>query len=162
MNFGKNSTQKKRKTTVFRLLRKEENRRVSLFLRILFLSFAAVCVIFCCMGIGAFRAILDTAPDISDVNIMPSGNATFVYDADGNQLQKLSAPNANRMSVSISKIPLNMQHAIVAIEDERFYEHNGIDIKGIVRAGVSLISGGSQGASTLTQQLIKIMSFRTL
>ena len=94
------------------------------------------------MGIGAFRAILDTAPDISDVNIMPSGNATFVYDADGNQLQKLSAPNANRMSVSISKIPLNMQHAIVAIEDERFYEHNGIDIQGILRAFVNGVSHG--------------------
>ena len=110
------------------------------------------------MGIGAFRAILDTAPDISDVNIMPSGNATFVYDADGNQLQKLSAPNANRMSVSISKIPLNMQHAIVAIEDERFYEHNGIDIQGILRAFVNGVSHGfhfNEGASTLTQQLLK-------
>ena len=138
--------------------RKEENRLGVTFLRILFLSFAAVCVIFCCMGIGAFRAILDTAPDISDVNIMPSGNATFVYDADGNQLQKLSAPNANRMSVSISKIPLNMQHAIVAIEDERFYEHNGIDIQGILRAFVNGVSHGfhfNEGASTLTQQLLK-------
>ena len=109
-------------------------------------------------GDCAFRAILDTAPDISDVNIMPSGNATFVYDADGNQLQKLSAPNANRMSVSISKIPLNMQHAIVAIEDERFYEHNGIDIQGILRAFVNGVSHGfhfNEGASTLTQQLLK-------
>ena len=89
---------------------------------------------------------------------MPSGNATFVYDADGNQLQKLSAPNANRMSVSISKIPLNMQHAIVAIEDERFYEHNGIDIQGILRAFVNGVSHGfhfNEGASTLTQQLLK-------
>ena len=124
MNFGKNSTQKKRKQLSSASSKRGKRAGVT-FLRILFLSFAAVCVIFCCMGIGAFRAILDTAPDISDVNIMPSGNATFVYDADGNQLQKLSAPNANRMSVSISKIPLNMQHAIVAIEDERFYEHAG-------------------------------------
>lgn len=65
---------------------------------------------------------------------------------------------ANRMSVSISKIPLNMQHAIVAIEDERFYEHNGIDIQGILRAFVNGVSHGfhfNEGASTLTQQLLK-------
>lgn len=157
MNFGKNSTQKKRKQLSSASSKRGKQAGVT-FLRILFLSFAAVCVIFCCMGIGAFRAILDTAPDISDVNIMPSGNATFVYDADGNQLQKLSAPNANRMSVSISKIPLNMQHAIVAIEDERFYEHNGIDIQGILRAFVNGVSHGfhfNEGASTLTQQLLK-------
>ncbi len=41
---------------------------------------------------------------------------------------------------TIDEIPTDLQHAFVAIEDERFYEHNGIDIKGIVRAGVSLIS----------------------
>ena len=83
MNFGKNSTQKKRKQLSSASSKRGKRAGVT-FLRILFLSFAAVCVIFCCMGIGAFRAILDTAPDISDVNIMPSGNATFVYDADGN------------------------------------------------------------------------------
>ena len=157
MNFGKNSTHKKRKQLSSASSKRGKRAGVT-FLRVLFLSFAAVCVIFCCMGVGAFRAILDTSPDISDVNIMPSGNATFVYDADGNQLQKLSAPNANRMSVSISKIPLDMQHAIVAIEDERFYEHNGIDIQGILRAFVNGVSHGfhfNEGASTLTQQLLK-------
>ena len=75
MNFGKNSTQKKRKQLSSASSKRGKRAGVT-FLRILFLSFAAVCVIFCCMGIGAFRAILDTAPDISDVNIMPSGNAT--------------------------------------------------------------------------------------
>ena len=96
--------------------------------------------------------------DISEVNIVPAGEATFVYDANGNQLQKLTAPNSNRMSVSIEKIPLDLQHAVVAIEDERFYEHNGIDIRGILRAGVRGIPNGgnfTEGASTITQQLLK-------
>jgi penicillin-binding protein 1A len=157
MNFGKNSTQKKRKNLTSASSRMGNRAGVS-FLRILFLSFAALCVILACMGVGAFRAIIDSSPDISDVNIMPIGNATFVYDADGNQLQKLSAPTANRMSVSIDKIPLDMQHAIVAIEDERFYEHNGIDVRGILRAFVMGVSNGfhfNEGASTLTQQLLK-------
>ncbi|MCI6997498.1 MAG: PBP1A family penicillin-binding protein [Eubacterium sp.] len=157
MNFGKSSTQKKRKNLTSATSRMGNLAGVT-FLRILFLSFAAVCIIIACMGFGAFRSILDHSPDISDVNIMPIGNATFVYDADGNQLQKLSAPTANRMSVSIDKIPLNMQHAIVAIEDERFYEHNGIDVRGILRAFVNGIANGfhfNEGASTLTQQLLK-------
>ena len=125
MNYGKKSTQKKRAKLTSASSRMGNKAGVTA-LRVLFLSIAAVCVIITCMGVGAFRAIIDNAPDISDVNIMPIGNATFVYDADGNMLQKLSAPTANRMSVSIDKIPLDMQHAIVAIEDDRFYEHNGI------------------------------------
>lgn len=157
MNFGKSSTQKKRENLTSATSRMGNLAGVT-FLRVLFLSFAAVCVIIACMGFGAFRSIIDNSPDISDVNIMPIGNATFVYDANGNQLQKLSAPTANRMSVSIDKIPLNMQHAIVAIEDERFYEHNGIDIRGILRAFVNGVANGfhfNEGASTLTQQLLK-------
>ena len=157
MNYGKKSTQKKRKKLASASPKVEKRAGVSI-LRILFLTFAALCVIICCMGVGAFRAIIDNSPDISDVNIMPSGNATFVYDADGNQLQKLSAPSANRVSVSIDQIPLDMQHAIVAIEDERFYEHHGIDIKGIVRAFFNGVARGfhfNEGASTLTQQLLK-------
>ena len=157
MNYGKKSTQKKREKLTSSSSRMGNKAGVTI-LRVLFLSFAAVCVIIACIGIGAFRAIIDNSPDISDVNIMPIGNATFVYDADGNMLQKLSAPTANRMSVSIDKIPLDMQHAIVAIEDERFYEHNGIDVRGILRAFVNGVSRGfkfNEGASTLTQQLLK-------
>ena len=54
-------------------------------------------------------------------------------------------------------VPENLAHAFVAIEDERFYEHNGIDIKGIIRAGVIGVTSGhfSEGASTITQQLLK-------
>ena len=68
MNFGKNSTQKKRKQLSSASSKRGKQAGVT-FLRILFLSFAAVCVIFCCMGIGAFRAILDTAPDISSETV---------------------------------------------------------------------------------------------
>ena len=107
---------------------------------------------------GAYQGILDGSPEISDVNIMPAGFATFVYDADGNEMQKLNSASGNRISVSISEIPLNMQHAIVAIEDSRFYEHNGVDPRGMVRAAVVAIQTGfsrTEGASTITQQLLK-------
>ena len=79
MNYGKKSTQKKRAKLTSASSRMGNKAGVTA-LRVLFLSIAAVCVIITCMGVGAFRAIIDNAPDISDVNIMPIGNATFVYD----------------------------------------------------------------------------------
>lgn len=157
MNFGKRATNKKRNALTSHSTMIGKKAHVSL-LRIIFLSLLAIMVIGACAGLGAFKGVLDSAPNISEVNIVPVGEATFVYDANGNQLQKLTAPNSNRMPVSLEKIPEDLQHAVVAIEDERFYEHNGIDIRGILRAGVrGILSGGnfSEGASTITQQLLK-------
>ena len=64
---------------------------------------------------------------------------------------------SNRVYKSIDEIPDYLGKAFVAIEDERFYQHNGIDLQGIIRAGVKGITSGNfdEGASTLTQQLIK-------
>ncbi|WP_051545381.1 transglycosylase domain-containing protein [Butyrivibrio sp. MC2021] len=108
-------------------------------------------------GIGVFKGIIDTAPDISNINVTPTGFSTFVYDTDGNQIAKLVSTDSNRIPVTKDMIPENLAHAFVAIEDERFYEHNGIDIQGIIRAGFVGLSSGefSQGASTITQQLLK-------
>lgn len=116
-----------------------------------------LCVVVGCIGIGAFRGIIDNAPDVDEIDISPLGYATFLYDGDGNKLRQLSAPDANRLPVSIEQIPVDLQHAVVAIEDERFYEHNGIDVRGILRAFVRNITSGdlSEGASTITQQLLK-------
>ena len=156
MNFGKRATNKKRNALSSHSTMMGKKANVSI-LRVTFIALIAVLAIGGCMGIGAMRGLIDDAPDISEVNIVPVGEATFVYDSNGNQLQKLTAPDSNRMPVTIDQIPLDLQHAVVAIEDERFYEHNGIDIKGILRAGVVGITTGrfSEGASTITQQLIK-------
>lgn len=157
MNFGKRATNKKRNALTSRSTMIGKKAHVSL-LRVIFLSLLAILVIGACAGLGAFKGLLDSAPDIDDVNIVPVGEATFVYDANGNQLQKLTAPNSNRMPVTLDKIPKDLQNAVVAIEDERFYEHNGIDIRGILRAGAKgILNGGnfSEGASTITQQLLK-------
>ena len=116
---------------------------------------AGVCGL--CAGVGLYMGIIDTAPDISNVDVAPAGYSTTVYDSEGNQTTKLIAENSNRIYVTLDKIPEHLQHAFVAIEDERFYTHNGIDIKGIMRAGVKALTSGdlSQGASTITQQLLK-------
>jgi len=114
-------------------------------------------VLLFCMGIGMFNGILASAPDIAAVDVTPTGYATTVYDSEGHAMTKLVAANSNRTYVSMDKIPIHMAHAFVALEDERFYSHNGIDIKGIMRAGFIAAKSRdlSQGASTITQQLIK-------
>ncbi len=109
-------------------------------------------------ALGAFKGCIDTAPEIASSDVSPEGFSSFVYDKDGNQMTKLVASNSNRISVTLDKVPLHLQKAFVAIEDSRFYEHNGIDIIGIIRAGVTGILNGfnfRSGASTITQQLIK-------
>lgn len=110
------------------------------------------------MGFGIFKGIIDTSPSIENVKVTPTGFSTFVYDLEGNQTAKLISQNSNRIPVTQDMIPENLAHAFVAIEDERFYEHNGIDIKGILRAayvGLTNHFHFSEGASTITQQLLK-------
>ncbi len=110
------------------------------------------------MGFGVFKGIIDTSPSIENIKVTPTGFSTFVYDLEGNQTAKLISQNSNRIPVTQDMIPEDLAHAFVAIEDERFYEHNGIDIKGIFRAayiGISNKFHFTEGASTITQQLLK-------
>ena len=135
---------------------------VSFFeLLVFFVCLAGICG--ACAGTGVFMGVIATAPDISNVDVTPAGYSTTVYDREGNQITKLVAENSNRVYVTLDKIPLHMQHAFIAIEDERFYDHNGIDIQGIMRAGIKALTSGdlSQGASTITQQLLKNNVFIT-
>ena len=156
MNYGKKSTAKKRTALISRSSMIGKRARVS-FIRVLFVSLIALCIAVTCLGVGSFRGVIDTAPDVDDIDIMPLGYATFLYDDAGNQIRKLAAPDSNRLPVTLDQIPVDLQHAVVAIEDERFYEHNGIDVKGILRAGMKALTTGdfSEGASTITQQLLK-------
>ncbi|MBQ2641156.1 MAG: penicillin-binding protein, partial [Lachnospiraceae bacterium] len=109
-------------------------------------------------GYGTYRGILEVSPDIGSIDVSPKGYSTFVYDNAGNTIATLVSTDSNRIPVDQSGIPEDLQHAFVAIEDERFYRHQGIDIPGIFRAAFVGITHGfdfSEGASTITQQLIK-------
>ena len=111
---------------------------------------------------GSFHAIISSAPDIQSIQIVPQGYTTTILDTKGNSIQTLVGRDANREYVSLEQIPASLQNAFVAIEDERFWTHNGIDLQGILRAAaVGVADGGdfSQGASTLTQQLLKNQVF---
>ncbi len=102
------------------------------------------------------RGILDEVPDISGLDVSPQGLETTIYDTDGNVIQTLVSSGANRSLVSYDQIPEDLVNAFVAIEDSRFWTHEGVDVKGIFRAALVGLSSGrfSEGASTITQQLI--------
>ena len=118
MNYGKKSTAKKRTALISRSSMMGKRARVS-FIRVLFVSLIALCIAVTCLGVGSFRGVIDTAPDVDDIDIMPLGYATFLYDDAGNQIRKLAAPDSNRLPVTLDQIPVDLQHAVVAIEDER-------------------------------------------
>ena len=90
----------------------------------------------------------------SDFNVQQPSQISTLLAADGSEIAQFYAEN--RIVVPLSEISVNMQNAIVAVEDQRFYQHQGVDPTGMVRALVSNNSGGSrQGASTLTQQYVR-------
>lgn len=118
-----------------------------------------LCAVFSVVGI--VRGLTDSAPDINEENIMPDGYPSIIYDANGKKVQKLMGINANREYKKITDIPECVQNAFVAIEDARFYKHSGVDLQGILRAVFSALSDEkmTQGASTITQQLLKNQVF---
>ena len=157
MNFGYRSTLQKHKQITSLKNRLSTKLGVNIFL--IFIYFVLVLVV--CVGffvLGIVQGIIDNAPEISEINISPTAFSTTIYDNQGAEIEQLVQTGSNRVSVAnIDEIPLHTQHAFVAIEDERFYDHNGVDIKGILRAGVVAITSHdlSQGASTITQQVLK-------
>ena len=127
------------------------------FLRGFFLILLAVSLI---AGAGFFfyiRNVIAGSPELDLNRIIPSTAATYIYNQDNKRVQKLTLPESNRDLVSIDRIPEYLQNAFVAIEDSRYYKHNGIDLPGIARAFLTGLRTGSfsEGASTITQQLLK-------
>ncbi|MCI8634143.1 MAG: PBP1A family penicillin-binding protein [Eubacterium sp.] len=156
MNYGRSSTRKREKelTAKGTMICKKFS---VIFLKTLLVCFVAVIVVGVCAGFGIVKGVIDSAPEINLDDATPAGFLSTVLDKDGNQIARLVATGSNRVYATFEEIPVHLQHAFVAIEDERFYEHNGIDLKGILRAGMIGITSGhfSEGASTITQQLLK-------
>ena len=157
MNYSKKGTSRKQKALKSRKARMGKKVGV-VFLKTLLVLLIAVGVAGLCGGIGIVKGVIENAPDITSASVLPRGYKSTVYDAEGNKTAELIAEGTNRTYVKIENIPKQVQQAFIAIEDERFYEHNGIDVRGIIRAGVKGIASGfkkTEGASTITQQLLK-------
>ena len=91
--------------------------------------FLILCFAGFAIGIGFVRGAIDAAPSLDILDVQPQGYASQIYDADGNLMQTLVMEGSNREEVSFDQLPDDLVNAFIAIEDSRFYEHNGIDLK---------------------------------
>jgi penicillin-binding protein 1A len=107
---------------------------------------------------GYVLAIASGAPDLSELKPVDKGEISVVYAADGSRLGYVQSDILRRV-VPWADIPVSLRRATVAIEDERFYKHKGVDINAIVRAGIKNLESGEtvQGGSTITQQLVRAL-----
>lgn len=132
--------------------KKKKHRGLKIFFSLIFILILAAGG----LCIGAWMSIVKNAPEINTSDIVPSNYTSIIFDDNGVEIDKLHGEE-NREYVTIDQIPENLRNAVISIEDERFYEHNGIDLKSIFRALYIDIKERdfSQGGSTITQQLIK-------
>lgn len=161
MNFTRESITRRRKEIT------SLSARFGTTLKATSIKFAIFAVIFigvsvCAMGFGMISGILANTPDVTTINVAPTKFATKVYDNKGNEIETLIDEGSNRVYVPLDQIPEDLQHAFIAVEDERYYTHNGIDLKGIARAASVALTTFKlkEGASTITQQLIKNTVFQ--
>jgi membrane peptidoglycan carboxypeptidase len=110
------------------------------------------------LGLASKSAADQFKPEKPPALVLPQ--ATKILDREGNPLATLYTEN--RVAVTLAQVPKVAQDALIAIEDSRFYEHSGIDVKGTLRAVLHNSSSGStQGGSTLTQQYVKNLLIET-
>ena len=153
-----NEEEKPEPRTIFRPETRKPNFVVSVLLNttrvlIVLLVLAGVA------GLGALAGIakgyVDTAPELNLVALDTQAQTSFIYDSNNNLITEYKGTE-NRVLVSLDAMPKRLRNAFIAVEDARFYTHSGVDLKRIVGAFVSnLTSSGTQGGSTITQQLIK-------
>lgn len=163
MDYGKKNTKKRGKQLSGKRTKAKKKFGVA-FLKSLFACILVIIAIGVIGGSIYVTKLIRECPDIENVDISPTGYMTTVLDSDGNEIETLASSGANREYVTLDEIPKHLQNAFIAIEDERFYSHNGIDIRGLIRAGFTALSTGfkkTQGASTITQQLLKNNYFTT-
>ena len=126
-------------------------------LRKIFVALLGMGLLCMFLGLGMIKGILDSTPPLTSFHFGPTAFATRIVDRNGNLMDTLVKEGSNRESVKYKDIPENLVNAFVAIEDERFWEHSGVDLKSIGRAiyGVLKSDTSRGGGSTITQQLVK-------
>ena len=122
-----------------------------------------VCVMVGCVGAVALSmyVVQVTASDDLDLDNLEFKQTTIVYDQQGNEVTTFSSGDSNRIWRNLSDMPENLQHAFIAVEDKNFYQESlGINVKRTIGAVLNEVAGGriyggTQGASTFEQQLVK-------
>jgi penicillin-binding protein 1A len=130
----------------------------------LLLVFGSVFVLLAIGAIAVTSWVLNVAaeaPSLASCKRIAKGGNSVLYAADGTKLGLVRSPVARQL-VSIERVPKSLQLATVAIEDQRFYQHGGVDYEGILRAAVKDLEAGEpvEGGSTITQQLVRNLCIR--
>lgn len=156
MNYGKQETERKIKSANSKA-RKYTTKVFLAFLKSLFILCLFGSIVAASVLLGMVKGIIDNAPDVDISTIVPNEYATTVYDSAGNVTETLVTAGSNREEATFDELPKNLVNAFVSYEDSRFWEHNGIDLRSIMRAVKGVLTGDSTagGGSTITQQLIK-------
>ncbi|EGP4809962.1 PBP1A family penicillin-binding protein [Enterococcus faecium] len=129
-----------------------------LFIKILLGILSFFCILFL-VGVGLFWYYAKDAPELTDKKLDATVSSKL-YTQDGELFEDLGAEK--REKISANELPKTLEDAIVSVEDRRFYKHIGVDPIRIIGSALSnFTSGGLQGGSTLTQQLIKLSFFST-
>ncbi len=143
-NVDKNKKKKKRKFLILKIA--------------LFIIFVAMIIVGGSVA-GMILGIVKSAPKIDATNVLSTlSESSVIVDEAGNVIEQIHDPNENREIIKLSDIPENLQDAFIAIEDQRFKKHFGIDIRRIMGSLLHNVKVGdatAQGASTITQQLVK-------
>lgn len=137
-----------------RRLRRQQNRTkpIILTLSIIGLLFLIGIV----MVVAWVLQVAATAPPLSSLKQIDKGTSSVVYAADGTRLGYITS-DIVRTPITWSSMPKTIREATVAVEDRRFYSHNGVDYESVIRAGLKDLEAGKsvEGASTITQQLVR-------
>lgn len=130
----------------------------SFFVKLITAVFVACMLVFLC-GVGLFFFYAKDAPELTESSL-DTTVSSIIYDANGEKITDIGAEN--REKINATQVPQLLADAVVSVEDKRFYKHIGVDPIRIIGSFVSNVrSGGLQGGSTLTQQLIKLSFFST-
>lgn len=135
----------------------EKHPRISLLIKIIILLILALIVVATGVIVGMIYGGWGDDFEISEDELIIGSSNSIILDKDGNKLAELSGDD-NRKIIKLDEMPKNLKNAYIAIEDERFYEHNGIDLKrtgGAILKYVVHRGNASFGGSTITQQLVK-------
>ena len=117
---------KKKKQNRFKAEPRPFTQMIRVFFAVCFICATAVI----CAGTGFYIAIIQNAPSLELVAIEPAAYTSIIYDINGNELDRLHGVE-NREYATLDKIPADLQHAFIAIEDSRFYSHDGVDMRGL-------------------------------
>ena len=126
-------------------------------LRVSGIVFLAMLVFLSAAGTGlVFASLRDVQPVTKALLDEKTYQTTEIYYANGDLLS--NAPSVNKKDpIKIDQMPKDIINAVVAIEDERFYQHNGVDIKGLLRSVLKTLTGNKQGGSTIPMQVSKML-----